>query len=82
MEPLPAVGRMRPSSILIVVVLPAPFGPTNPQTEPAGMARSTPSTAVRSPKRFVSPAVDTASDELGGSPVRRIACVIVMQEPY
>jgi hypothetical protein len=27
----------------------------------------------------VSPAVETASDEPGGSPVRRAACVIVMQ---
>jgi hypothetical protein len=63
---------MRPRSILMVVVLPAPFGPTNPQTEPLGMARSRPSTTVRSPKRFVSLSVDTASTELGGSPVRRV----------
>ncbi len=54
----------------MVVVLPAPFGPTNPQTEPLGIARSRPSTTVRSPKRLVSPAVDTASAEPGGSPVR------------
>jgi hypothetical protein len=69
---------MRPRSILIVVVLPAPFGPTNPQTAPPGMARLTPSTTVRSPKRFVSLVVDTASDDLGGSPVRHVTCVNVM----
>src|ERR1700735_3283986 len=69
---------MRPRSILMVVVLPAPFGPTNPQTEPRGMARLKPSTTVRLPKRLVSPAVDTASDEPGGSPVGRVSCVLVM----
>src|SRR5215469_17799292 len=82
MEPPPDVGRIRPRSILIVVVLPAPFGPTKPQTAPLGMAKLTPSTTVRSPKRFVSPVVDTASDDLGGSPVRHVTCVIVMREPY
>src|SRR5450756_683 len=34
MTPLPDVARTRPSSMRIVVVLPAPFGPTKPQTEP------------------------------------------------
>ena len=45
----------------IVVVLPAPFGPTNPQTEPAGMVSARSSTTVREPNRFVSPSVETAS---------------------
>ena len=44
----------------MVVVLPAPLGPTNPVIEPAGMRRSSPSTASRLPKRFVSPSVATA----------------------
>ena len=35
-RPAPAVGVTRPSSIAIVVVLPAPLGPTNPATTPAG----------------------------------------------
>jgi hypothetical protein len=73
---------MRPRSILIVVVLPAPFGPTKPQIEPLGMARSTPSTTVRSPKRFVSPVVERATDELDGPLARRVVCVTVMREPY
>jgi hypothetical protein len=33
---MPDVGRSRFSSILIVVVLPAPFGPTNAKRLPAG----------------------------------------------
>src|SRR5580698_3785791 len=76
--PLPDVGRTRPSSMRIVVVLPAPFGPTKPQTEPAGRASATSSTTVRVPKRLVSPDVDTASGPPGRSPVRYIVCSITM----
>src|SRR5689334_2869807 len=36
-----------------VVVLPAPFGPRKPVTVPASSANESPSTARRSPKRFV-----------------------------
>ena len=32
----PLVGRVSPSSILIVVVLPEPLGPRNPCTPPGG----------------------------------------------
>ena len=32
----PLVGRVSPSSILIVLVLPEPFGPRNPCTPPGG----------------------------------------------
>src|ERR1700684_1279112 len=80
--PLPDVGRTRPSSIRIVVVLPAPFGPTKPQTDPEGMASARPSTTVRSPKRFVSPAVETARCPRGPSSVRYIACCVVIPEQY
>ena len=34
--PVPAEGRTRPSSMAIVVVLPAPFGPMKPATTPRG----------------------------------------------
>ena len=44
----------------IVVVFPAPFWPTKPVIDPAGMSRSRPSTASRLPNRFVSPRVTTA----------------------
>ena len=42
----PPVGRTRPRRQRIVVVLPAPFGPRNPNTPPCGTARSRPSTAT------------------------------------
>jgi len=40
---------MRPASILMVVVLPAPFGPSSPKTSPSAMVSVSPSTAVRLP---------------------------------
>ena len=55
-ECVPEVGNTSPSSIRIVVVLPEPFGPRKPYTDPAGTARSRESTAVAAPKRLVSPA--------------------------
>ena len=36
----------------IVVVLPAPFGPTRPKKHPRGTSRSTPATAIFSSNRF------------------------------
>src|SRR5258707_15256494 len=49
-QPLPtAVGRTRPRSILIVAVLPAPFGPTNTHTDSAEMA--SPHRPPRYPRR-------------------------------
>src|SRR4051812_33371106 len=47
-------------SILIVVVLPAPFGPTSPNASPRGISRSIPSTATTSPNRRVNAAAATA----------------------
>ena len=45
----------------MVVVLPAPFGPSNANTVPVGTARSSPeSTSVR-PKRLRSPRASMAS---------------------
>ncbi len=38
---LPEVGRIRSSSVRIVVVLPAPFGPRKPKTSPWATCRST-----------------------------------------
>src|SRR5271166_1242461 len=58
----PLVGKARPSSIRMVVVLPEPFGPRKPYTEPRGTARSMWSTATWPPRnRLVRPLVDTAS---------------------
>jgi hypothetical protein len=39
----------------IVELLPAPFGPRNPNASPGATSKSMPSTAVNVPKRFVSP---------------------------
>src|SRR5688572_27970136 len=52
---LPAVGRISPNSIRIVVVLPEPLGPRNPYTAPRGTARSTSLTATWRRNRLVSP---------------------------
>src|SRR5215218_4850435 len=51
----PASGIACAVSIFIVVDLPAPFGPSRPTHVPSGTSRSSPSTAVMSPKRFVTP---------------------------
>src|SRR5690606_23078040 len=50
----PEVGSVRPRSMRMVVVLPAPLGPSNPKTSPAAMDRLIPFTAARSPYFFVS----------------------------
>ena len=55
----PADAAVRPSSMRMSVVLPAPFGPRNPNATPAGTRSSTSWTAVRSPKRLVRPEVST-----------------------
>ena len=49
---VPPSGRIRPNSIRSSVVLPAPLGPSSPRTSPGSMVRSSPSTAVVSPKRL------------------------------
>src|SRR5208283_1527551 len=50
----PAVGRINPKSNLIVVVLPAPFGPKKPKMAPFSTAKFTLFTAMSfSPKIFV-----------------------------
>src|SRR3954453_18233822 len=62
---VPALGAMRPRSMRMVVVLPDPLGPRNPNTEPVGTARSTPSTAASSPNRFDRPSVWMAGSAVG-----------------
>src|SRR5450759_1346593 len=54
---LPEVGRMRSSSVRIVVVLPAPFGPRKPNTSPCPTARSTSMIPRCFPYDFVSRSV-------------------------
>ena len=45
----------------MVVVLPEPFGPIKPYTEPSGTMSESPSTAVTAPKAFVTFEIRTAS---------------------
>ncbi len=52
---LPPVGLASVQSMLIVVVLPAPFGPRKPNTSPAATSKLTPRTASSSPKDFLNP---------------------------
>ncbi|MGW5668513.1 hypothetical protein [Micromonospora sp. NPDC003776] len=61
MVAVPPVGASNVISILISVVLPAPFGPSSPKTTPCGTTRSTRSTTTAAPNRRVSPRTTTAS---------------------
>ena len=45
----PPVGRRIPAIIRMVVVLPAPFGPSRPNNSPLGTSSEIPSTAVNLP---------------------------------
>src|SRR3990170_2239013 len=64
-SPRPPLGRSRPVSILMVVVLPAPLGPRNPKISPRCTPNVTPSTAVKVPNRLVS-----LSTSMTGAPSR------------
>ena len=57
----PAVGAISVPSVRTVVVLPAPFGPRKPNTSPHPTLNETSDSAVRSPKRLVSPSTVIAS---------------------
>src|SRR6059058_459929 len=53
MVTLPDVGLISPTSMRIVVVFPAPFGPRKPKISPACSSNETLSTIVLSPMIFV-----------------------------
>ena len=55
----PASGASKHEIMEMVVVLPAPFGPSRPKIEPRTIENDTPSTAVMSPNRFTSPSAVT-----------------------
>src|SRR5204863_4618303 len=57
----PSVGRSRPVSILIVVLLPAPFGPRKPKKRPRATRKEMWSTAGRPRKTLVRPRTTMAS---------------------
>ena len=51
----PAVGRRIVVSSRIVVVFPAPLGPSKPTMSPCSATKLRPSTALRGPKRLLRP---------------------------
>src|ERR1700730_15119470 len=69
MVPCPRVERVKPQSIRIVVVFPAPFAPRKPKISPSPIAIEMPLTATVRPKRFPSP-----SKEITGPTMVRKLC--------
>src|SRR5437660_3605712 len=57
----PLVGRARPTRILIVVVLPAPLGPTKPRISPRATDSVKRSSAATRPYFFVNSLVSTTA---------------------
>src|ERR1700676_4363259 len=74
MRAVPAVGIMNPASMRIVVDLPAPFGPRNPTTSPRPTLKDTLSTAVKVPKRLVSPSISMSGAPLFVGPGSDTSC--------
>ena len=72
----PEFGRTRPSTEPIRVDLPAPLGPSNPQTSPGNTWRSSPARAVTAPKRFTRPFTSSTGFDYG-----EIASVVI-RWPY
>src|SRR5690348_2547674 len=73
---VPASGRRYPSQISMVVVLPAPFGPSTAVTAPRPARRLSPSTAAVCPYRLTRSRISTAGvsvtlASLDGQPGRR-----------
>ena len=62
----PEVGAMRVPSARTVVVFPAPFGPSSPNTSPWPTSNETSRKATRSPKRLVSRLTASAGVSLSG----------------
>ena len=59
----PASGITRPTMARINVLLPAPFGPSNPRHSPLRNSRVMPSTAVTWPKRLTRASIRRGSGE-------------------
>ena len=70
----PELGAIRVPSMRTVVVLPAPFGPRNPNTSPLATRSDKLSTAVRSPKRFVRFSISRAGELPADIPLLRQLC--------
>src|SRR4051812_190761 len=68
MVAVPAVGLRRPGSILIVVVLPAPFGPRKPTISPGRTSKEAFFTASCAPYTFRNPRAAIAGTPTGSGP--------------
>src|SRR5690349_3229705 len=66
---LPELAITRPMMLRISVLLPAPFGPSNPKHSPLCNSRLTPSTAVNSPKRLTSASMRRGNTEIGAGTI-------------
>src|SRR5215217_6689707 len=72
----PAVGVSRPATILSVVVLPHPEGPSRAKNEPCGTVTDRSSTATKLPNLLVSRSMTRSlSDNLGPDRVREVGRV-------
>ena len=60
-EALPADGRSNVLSMLRIVVLPAPLGPSKPKSSPSAISNETSLTASRAPKILVKPRTEMMS---------------------
>src|SRR5436305_14755069 len=63
----PEVGRRTPASMRRVVVLPAPSGPTRPNSSPRPTSKLTPATAVRSPNLRVRPSTRRRGSDMNST---------------
>src|SRR6202522_1262454 len=71
----PVVGSARVHRILMVVDLPAPFGPRKPNVSPAATSKSMPRTASISPYFLVSALTEIALTEIAGGIAVTPACL-------
>src|SRR5580765_2638298 len=83
---LPLSGARNPATNDISVVLPAPFGPSNPKNSPRASESETRSKATISPKRFVMfsiVSIEACSDSIPGivfrglQVIRQLMCRLV-----
>src|ERR1700686_5739523 len=78
----PALGFRRPSSSLTDVVLPAPFGPRNPNTSPRGTVIDRPASATVRPNLFDRLIVWIAGDPAAAAPGRTAPSVFVFTSAH
>ena len=60
----PRLGRSAPEIRLKIVLLPEPFGPMRPRISPSASPNATSLTAVKPPKRLVSPSTSSTRPRL------------------